>query len=89
MSYGVTARVKLQTQSRTGVIVVNREQIVLENGKKFVWVVEKGHAIKREIETGMDNQVRFEVISGLEPGDILITEGISLLSDNDLIKVIE
>ena len=89
VSYGVTARVKLQTQSRTGVIVVNREQIVLENGKKFVWVVEKGQAIKREIETGMDNQVRFEVISGLEPGDILITEGISLLSDNDLIKVIE
>lgn len=89
VSYGVTARVKLQTQSRDGVIVVNREHITQENGKKYVWVAQKGHAVKREIETGMDNQVRFEVVSGLEPGDLLITEGITLLSENDLIKVIE
>lgn len=89
VSYGVTVRVKLQTQSRDGVIVVNREHITQENGKKYVWVAQKGHAVKREIETGMDNQVRFEVVSGLEPGDLLITEGITLLSENALVKVIE
>jgi len=37
----------------------------------------------------MDNQLQFEVVSGLAPGDQLITEGISLLSDNALIRVVE
>ena len=40
------------------------------------------------IETGMDNQLQFEVVSGLEPGDLLITEGIDLLTENACIKVV-
>ncbi len=89
ISYGATAQIKLQTQSQSDVIVVNREHIVTENGKNFVWLNANGKAVKRAIETGMDNQLQFEVVSGLAPGDQLITEGISLLSDNALIRVVE
>ncbi len=89
ISYGATAEIKLQTQSRPDVVVVNREHIVTENGQKYVWVNVNGKAVKRPIETGMDNQLQFEVVSGLEPGDQLITEGINLISENALIRVVE
>jgi multidrug efflux pump subunit AcrA (membrane-fusion protein) len=54
-----------------------------------VWVDENGKAAKRPIETGMDNQLQFEVVSGLQPGDQLITEGINLLSENARIRVVK
>lgn len=89
ISYGATAEIKLQTQSQSDVIVVNREHIVTKNGQKHVWVSEDGKAVKRAIETGLSDQLKFEVLSGLEPGDLLITEGISLLTDGALIKVMD
>ncbi len=89
ISYGATAEIRLHTQSQADAIVVNREHIVTENGQKYVWVDENGKAAKRPIETGMDNQLQFEVVSGLHPGDQLITEGINLLSENARIRVVK
>lgn len=34
------------------------------------------------ITTGLDNQLQFEVVSGLEPGEQLITEGLNLLTES-------
>ena len=47
------------------------------------------HAVRREVELGLNNKLQHEVISGLEEGDILITEGINLLTENALIRVVE
>ncbi|MBP9038079.1 MAG: efflux RND transporter periplasmic adaptor subunit [Candidatus Syntrophosphaera sp.] len=89
ISFGSTAKIRLQIVSKPNCIVVNREHIVTENDKHYVWINQNNHAIKREITTGLDNQLEFEVTSGLEPGEQLITEGISLLTDNALIRVVE
>ena len=45
-------------------------------GKRTVWVLENeasGEIAPREIETGITNNVNIEVLSGLEPGDLVIT----------------
>jgi len=89
ISFGSTAQIRLQYLIKPNSIVVNREHIVNENDKQYVWINQNNHAIKREITTGLDNQLQYEVTSGLEPGEQLIVEGISLLTDNALIKVIE
>lgn len=88
ISYGVTAQVKLIVANKPNSIVVERQHIITENAQKFVWVAEGDKAIKRPIETGQDNQLSFEVISGLSEGDQLITQGMNLLTDNALIKII-
>ncbi|MCB5245997.1 MAG: efflux RND transporter periplasmic adaptor subunit [Candidatus Cloacimonadaceae bacterium] len=87
--FGSTAQIKLQVLAKPNCIVVNREHIVNENDKQFVWINQNNYAIKREITTGLDNQLQFEVISGIEPGEQLIVEGMSLLTDKALIRVIE
>ncbi|MBW6514272.1 MAG: efflux RND transporter periplasmic adaptor subunit [Candidatus Syntrophosphaera sp.] len=89
ISFGSTAQIKLLTLARENVILVNREHMISENDTKYVWVNENNHAVKRGIETGLDNQLQYEVVSGLEPGEALIVEGLSLLDDSALIRVID
>ena len=88
-SYGVTAEIKLKTLSKADCIIIDRQNIVTENGKKYVWLAENGKAKKVEIQTGLDNHLSFEVTEGLNPGDIIITEGISLLTEGAKILVTE
>ncbi len=89
INYGVTAEIAIEVLSKPNVFVVEREQIVYENGQAFVWLNENGKAVKRPIETGLDNSLSFEVIKGLSGGENLITEGLNMLSDNAKLQVIE
>ncbi len=89
ISYGVTAEISIVVLSKPNVIVVGRESITMENGSKYVWLNKQGIAAKTLIETGLDNSLTFEVTSGLSSDDILITEGINMLTENAKLRVIE
>ncbi|MDP2173769.1 MAG: efflux RND transporter periplasmic adaptor subunit [Candidatus Cloacimonadaceae bacterium] len=89
ISYGSTAQVSLNVLSKANVLVVERAHIVSENESRFVWLAEGNRAKRVEIQTGLDNQLEYEVLSGISPGDALITEGINQLAENALIRVIE
>jgi len=95
VKFGTTAQISLEVLTKKDVIVVKREHIVSENDKHYVWVFQSGTnrtppaAHKREIEVGLDNKLEYEVISGLEPGDKLIIEGITMLQADALVREIE
>jgi len=89
VNFGVTADVSIEILSKPNVIVINREQMFSENGNTYVWLNEGGKAVKRAIETGLDNALFFEVTKGLNPGDSLISEGMNMLTDNAKLRVIE
>jgi membrane fusion protein (multidrug efflux system) len=89
IKFGTTARINLDVLNKNNVIVVDREHLVRENGKSYVWLAVDNHAKKAEIETGLDNKLQFEVVSGLAAGDKLITQGLNMLTDDALIRVIE
>ncbi len=89
VSFGVTARLRLIVKSKPDCVVVQRQHIVTSNDQHFVWVNENGRAVRREIVTGLDNQLEYEVLSGLAPGDQLIVEGLNLLASNARLRVID
>ena len=89
IKFGSIAQIRLIINSKPDVIVVARENILTENDKKYVWVNENNHAVKRQITPGLDNQLQYEVVEGLSAGDALIVEGLNLLSDKALIRVVE
>lgn len=89
INYGVTAEISIEILTKPNVIVVERHQIQSNNGTKYVWLNQDGKAVKREITTGLDNTLTYEVTSGLNPGDILITEGLNLLTEDAKLRVIE
>jgi len=86
---GTTSQIRLTIRNIPDAIVVGRKYITQENGVSYVWVLNGNLAIKREIELGVNNQIDYVVTTGLEAGDKLITQGINLLTDNALIRVIE
>ena len=89
VSFGVTAQIKLLISSKQNVIVVARESIVIESDSYFVWVNENNHAKKKQIQTGLDNSLQYEVTEGLSEGDSIIVEGISQLTENALLNIIQ
>jgi membrane fusion protein (multidrug efflux system) len=86
---GVTLQINLEVERINGAIVLERKSLLEENGKKYVWLEKDKKALKTEITTGHDNGIEYEVISGLSAGDRVITEGISLLTDNCLVQIIQ
>lgn len=89
ISFGSTARITLNTMAKDDVVVINREFLVTKDNQTYVWVDVNNRATLRQITTGMDNQLQYEVLSGLQPGDKLIVEGLNLLSENAPLKILE
>lgn len=89
LHFGVTADIAIEVLSKPNVVVVQREHLVMENGDYFVWVNEADKAVKKQVQVGLDNTLEFEIVDGLNPGDILIIEGINMLTDNAKLRVIE
>jgi len=89
ISYGVTADIGIEVLRKPNVIVVQRHYIVPENGNLFVWKAVDGKAQRVQITTGLDNQMEYEVVSGLAEGDEIITHGIKSLVENAKIRLIQ
>lgn len=89
ISFGVTAEINIEVLSKPKTVVVERQHMVYENGEYYVWINQGDIAIKKPIKVGLDNSLEFEVVEGLNPGDVLITEGINMLTENAKLRVIE
>ena len=89
LNYGVTAEISVQILSKPNVIVVQRHQLVKENGDTFVWLAKDDKAVRVPVTTGLNDQLAYEITSGLEEGDLLITQGIKSLTEGAKIRIIE
>ncbi len=87
--YGVTAEIELEVQRKADVFVVQRQHLVRENGNYFLWLADGDTATRRLVEIGLNNQMEYEIVSGLSEADLVITEGIKSLSEGAKIRIIE
>lgn len=55
--------------------------VVAQNDKQFVFVVENGKAQRRAVQTGQRRPGRVEITAGLQPGDVVVTQGTLKLHD--------
>ncbi|HEX2954677.1 MAG TPA: efflux RND transporter periplasmic adaptor subunit, partial [Bacillota bacterium] len=69
-------------------VVVRRTDLVDEDGKRFVYVAVNGKAVKRQVLTGKEQGALIEVKSGLKPGEFIITEGNTIVTDQTKVKII-
>ena len=78
----------LVINSAENTVVIPKDIIVTRNRTRTVFVVERGVAYERTITTGLESADRVEVISGLEPGESVVSKGFETLRDKSRVKVL-
>lgn len=86
---GMFVKVDIIVDQKDSALVIPRDIILDRRGSKTVFVVEKGIAVQRTLETGLSNQNEIEVLSGLEEKERLVTEGFETLRHRSRVKVIK
>jgi len=82
---GMFARVKLTVDRRADALTVPRNAVVDSDGKRGVFLVDGQSAKFRPVTTGLQDNERIEILSGLEEGTRVITTGALALRDGDRI----
>jgi membrane fusion protein (multidrug efflux system) len=87
---GMFARINILIGQKQGVLIIPRDAIIRENSSHYVFVIKQGNKVERRmIETGLNENNKFEVASGLSEGELVVTMGNTLLKEGSLVKMVE
>ncbi len=86
---GMFVRADIIVQEKADVIVIPKDIILDRRGRKTVYIVQRGIALERRLELGIETSDTVEVIQGLNPDDSLIIEGFETLRNRSRVKVLE
>jgi HlyD family secretion protein len=82
---GQTVQVRLALGDTAEATLLPRGAFYQSTGGRWVYVVDKSGtvAVKRPVTLGRQNPMMIEVLSGLEPGDQVVTSAYDAFGDND------
>ncbi len=86
---GMFVKIDIIVEEKDSTLVIPKDIILDNRGNKQVFVVQKGVAAERTLETGLSNRTDIEVIGGLEENDQLVVEGFETLRDRSRVKVVK
>ena len=86
---GQFVKVELVLQSMSDAILVPTEAVIPEQNGKMVFILEAGKAKGVKIETGIRTENSLQVLSGLKPGDTLLTTGILQLRPGIDVQIVK
>jgi membrane fusion protein (multidrug efflux system) len=86
---GSFIKADIVVQEKPSALVIPKSIILDRRGAKAVFVIERGIALERRIQTGIENVDEAEVTSGLKASDRVVTEGFETLRTNARVKIIE
>lgn len=89
LTRGQTLRIRLELGDSSQALLLSRGGFYQTSGGNWVYrVTEDGNqAVRHEIRLGRQNPEYFEVLSGLDSGDKVITSGYSTFGDNEVLNL--
>jgi HlyD family secretion protein len=91
----INVNVRINSRERTNVLAVPRGAVASEGGRRYVYVVKanelgvgKSRLEKREIKVGIADATSYEVMSGLQEGEMVALPGDTELHDGMAVKVV-
>lgn len=84
---GITAAIDIETSLTDNSIIVHRNEVLKNENEWYVYVADDGHARKKIIQTGRNQGMYYEVLSGLTDEETLITDGLTTVRNNSLIQI--
>jgi len=84
---GMFARLKMLLETVNDAVIVPADSLVSTANGQVVFVVKNGKALKRSVETGIEDGNRIQIISGAKPGDMIVIAGNERLKDGAEVKL--
>lgn len=84
---GMFARVRFPVETREHVLVVPNSAVVSEAGVDSVLEVVEGVVKKAAVQIGISDDSVTEIVSGLDEGALVVTEGQSFLNDGEKVTI--
>ncbi len=86
---GMFVKADIITNRKDSVIVIPKDIVLSRQKGKTVFVIDRGVAAERIIETGLENITDVEVVSGLTKNERIVTSGFETLSNRSKVKIIK
>jgi membrane fusion protein (multidrug efflux system) len=86
---GMFVKADIVTDHKDTVIVIAKSIILSRQRGKTVFIIDRGVAVERVIETGLENISETEVIRGLSKNEKVVTSGFETLSNKSKVKIIK
>ncbi len=84
---GAFANVALVLEELKDAVQVPATAIVAGLEEKNVFVVQEGKAIRRPVETGVRTSTTVQILSGLKPGELVVTSGLQQMREGISVQV--
>jgi len=84
---GMFARLQVGLETATDAVVVPGDAVlVMPNGEKVAFIIKDGKAQRRVVQTGLEAGGQVQIISGIQPGEAVVTAGNEKLKDGMEVK---
>ena len=84
---GMFARLQVVIETATDAVVVPGDAVlVLPNGEKVAFILKDGKAQRRVVQTGLEAGGKVQIVSGVQPGETVVTAGNEKLKDGMEVK---
>lgn len=85
---GMFARLKLNLQSVGEAVVIPGEAVLVQpGGDKVAYVFQDGKVSRRVVKTGLETAGKMQIMSGIQPGETVVTAGNEKLKEGMEVKV--
>ena len=85
---GMFADIHFTLAQQDNALIVPVNAVVDIDGDPYLYVVKNGKAVRKEVELGLINNERVEVLDGLKLNEIIVVQGQNSLQDGDNVEVV-
>lgn len=85
---GMFGRVEILHEIHEQALLLPKEAVLAEDSVPRVYVVSDSLALRRDVTLGMINTLSYEILAGLEEGDLVVTTGQIGLKDSSRVHVV-
>jgi len=86
---GMHVTLRVVVEKKEGVISLPVENVSAEGGQRFVYTVRDGAASRADVAVGIRGGDRFEIVSGLSAGDVVVVAGASGLTGGTRVRIVQ
>ena len=87
LKIGMTFGVKLKLSADTQSVMIPKGNFYKDTNGKWIFVLKNNKAVKRNISLGRENQMYYEVVSGLKQGETVITSDYTELKKYEILDI--